>query len=490
MGWFVWSIAAYAVVAVFMLLRAWIGWSPPERVEQVLAVALFLLFAAFDLNVMAGLGGAMEEPHYQRPQTCEDEEGKTHTKPDLSDDEFKALLSKQIEYRRTQAGDQPDFSFRRLNQAHVNELRPAKTGPVKPGDPPPMKGAILAHARLSELDLHDIDFSGANLTCADFTGATLRGAIFDEASLEGAVFQDVEDAEGARFNRITAPGADFSGANLKKSSFDRAVSLAGATFADAKVDDASFAETNLTNALWSPVSAPTPSKIARATGLETLRPVPFGDAKKPSLAGLQLLARELKKAGESSAEDQVTHAYEAAETRQMWAEADISWDGVLTLALAGWRRFTWGALTDYGLSPVRALIALLFVAVTFSPLYWVAIPRDGSRSRWLFRVRPKDALDRTGALRVDAAVSGVGANRWDKRVTRALAASIESTLNVGFGEVKLAEWLGRLRGVEKETTALGWMRVVAGTQSLVATVVFVLWVWCLLGDPFGDAGAG
>ena len=72
---------------------------------------------------------------------------------------------------------------------------------------------------------------------------------------------------------------------------------------------------------------------------------------------------------------------------------------------------------------------------------------------------------------------------------RALATSFDSTLNVGFGEVKLAEWLGRLRGVEKETTALGWLRVVAGTQSLIATVVFVLWVWCLLGDPFGYARA-
>lgn len=352
-----------------------------------------------------------------------------------------------------------------------------------------MKGARLAHADLSDVKLRGVDFSGSDLTCAKFRNASLHGVIFDGARLEGALFQDVKEAEDARFNRVSAAGVDFSLANLKKSSFDQVKTLSGATFTDANVTEASFAAADLTDAFWSPVSAPTPSKIARATGLETLRPAPFGAEDTPSLAGLQLLARELRKAGESSAKDRVTRAYQAAETRRMWAEGDTrSLDGATMLLLAGWRRFTWGPLTDYGLSPSRALVALVFVALAFSPLYWAVIPFDRTESSLLRRIRPNGSLDENGAMHDHDTVQGVVAANWIRRLASAFGASCESTLNVGFGEFKLAEWLGRLRQTEEETTQVGWLRVAAGIQSLIATVIFILWVWCLLGDPFGDAG--
>ena len=305
------------------------------------------------------------------------------------------------------------------------------------------------------------------------------------------MFLDVKNAEKAEFNHVRAAGADFSGANLAGSSFDRAASLAGANFAGAKVDNASFSDANLTDALWSPLSAPPASRIADATGLETLRPVPDGKSETPSLSGLKLLARELKKGGETHAMDMVTHAYEAAETRRMWAEGDVSFDGALTLARALWRRFTWGALTDSWILPFTRLDRVFLLG---GHVHAVLLGRDSrgreSKSLVVSRLaegRPRPAWRVARRRRGGRFRAGRGGGR---RIERAIAASFKSTLNVGFGEIKLAEWLQRLRKVEKETSALGWLRVVAGLQSLMATVNFILWVWCLLGDPFGDAGAG
>jgi hypothetical protein len=30
---------------------------------------------------------------------------------------------------------------------------------------------------------------------------------------------------------------------------------------------------------------------------------------------------------------------------------------------------------------------------------------------------------------------------------------------------------------------VGWLRTVAGIQSLVATLIFVIWAWSIFGDP-------
>jgi hypothetical protein len=500
--WVVWTVAIVVCALVLIVvsartrLRARVAMAlrrlgarmTRDWVERIAAVGVFAVAVACALVAMYQLGGAMAEPRYHRPARCEAEERKNTKKPDLSDDEFKALLSKQVEYRKRGLGSPPDFSYRSLTQGQADEILKAQDDAK---NDPPMKRANLAHANLSDLKLRNVDFGGADLTCANFLNASLPGAIFDEAFLEGAVFQDVKEAEGARFNRVSAPGADFTRANLRKASFDQAKSLAGATFTDTDVNGASFAAADLTDAFWSPVSTPAPAKIARAMGLETLRPAPFGAEEKPSLVGLQLLARELKKGGESSAKDRVTRAYEAAETRRMWAEGDTtSFDGIITRLLALWRRFTWGALTDYGLSPGRALVALLLVAMVFSPLYWAEIPFDRTQSLRLRRIRPKDTLDENGALRGADTVEGISATSWVQRARSAFVASLESTLNVGFGEVKLSEWLSRFRRTEEEMAVVGWLRMMGGVQSVIATVVFILWVWCLLGDPFGEAGAG
>ena len=142
--------------------------------DRTVAAAMFLCFAIFDLRTLANLSGTMEEAQYQRPERCGSEENNAPSKRGLSDDEFNALLAKQIDYSRTQAGAEPDFSFRKLTPDQANKLRPSPDGPVKPGSRPPFEGARLAHVELSELDLHDIDFRSANLTCANFTGAKLN----------------------------------------------------------------------------------------------------------------------------------------------------------------------------------------------------------------------------------------------------------------------------------------------------------------------------
>ena len=164
--------------------------------------------------------------------------------------------------------------------------------------------------------------------------------------------------------------------------------------------------------------------------------------------------------------------------------------GVTNFVVALWRHFTWGALTNYALSPSRALLALVTVAIAFLPRYWVEIPFDGTPSRKLLCVGREHTIRADGRMRDRDEVDGVQANTARQRLWIALRASVDETLNVGFGELKLAEWLGRLRRAEEEYALVGCLRRTAGFQSLIATVIFVLWAWCMFGDPFGDAGGG
>jgi len=58
------------------------------------------------------------------------------------------------------------------------------------------------------------------------------------------------------------------------------------------------------------------------------------------------------------------------------------------------------------------------------------------------------------------------------------------TTSVGVGDVNLGEWLARLRSSELDIGPLGWLRVVAGIQSLLSTLILAIWAICMFGHPF------
>lgn len=403
----------------------------------------------------------------------------------LANDEFQVRLNAQRAFLRGDTSQAADFSHLRLNSDQVQQIRKAQADAEKAREQPPLAGARMSYSAMEHLDLGGLIFRDADLRCVSFSTSSVKGAIFAGATLDDAQLRDLIDADDTNFRGAHMSRVDFSRSRLKNAHFDAAATLGGARFVQSDVTDATFVGADMTGVGWSPTTSPPAAAIASAKGLETLIPLPFRPGEEPSLSGLRLLRSALKTGGEREAAEEVTKAYEEAETQSLWTHAGLlDLKGLSNLIAATWRSVAWGLLTDYGLSPWRAFLAYLAVAIGFAPFYWGAIPRGGAKSlalRWVYR---KDTLAADGTMRDVDLVVGISARDVRSRLWAALRASANATLAIGFGDVKLGEWLARLRWTESELEAVGWLRVVAGVQSLVATVIFVLWAWCMFGDPF------
>lgn len=63
--------------------------------------------------------------------------------------------------------------------------------------------------------------------------------------------------------------------------------------------------------------------------------------------------------------------------------------------------------------------------------------------------------------------------------------SLMSAFNIGFRDINFGRWLRLLTRQEFDIKAMGWVRVVAGWQSLISVYLIALWVLTYFGRPFG-----
>jgi hypothetical protein len=63
--------------------------------------------------------------------------------------------------------------------------------------------------------------------------------------------------------------------------------------------------------------------------------------------------------------------------------------------------------------------------------------------------------------------------------------SLMSAFNIGFRDINFGRWLRLLTRQEFDIKAVGWVRVVAGWQSLISVYLLALWVLTYFGRPFG-----
>lgn len=133
----------------------------------------------------------------------------------------------------------------------------AKTGyvPVALGDPrfgedfsgmnfiygPPLAGADMKWAKLTDANLSVTDASNADFTGADLTGATLSNAIFASATL------NVTRLSSANLDGATFDGASMTGADLSRASLV-GTTLTGADLKGALLIDATLTRTDLSGA--------------------------------------------------------------------------------------------------------------------------------------------------------------------------------------------------------------------------------------------------
>ena len=353
-------------------------------------------------------------------------------------------INEQMERQLEKDRRYPRFDFRNLNLQWTN-----------------LVGQDLRNSIISGSGYKDIGPLGRPL--ADFRSANLIGiyaeklmavkTLLHSALLVGSDFPDADLSE-----------AVLSYADLRWATFKR-TRLTGARMYGAKVDGLVFEPL--------PRLLPDIDSIAGAKGLEGL-------TYERDPAALLELRHAFDKSGFHKQARKITHAIWLTERRRLSR-------GSLWERLESWVHLVFFEYTSqYSSAPYRPLIILFLLIPVFSLPYIFATIRGTKGGIW--------------ANRMDTAVNKKVLNRWVRigyRVSRSphveylrviricLCFSVICAFRIGFNQFDIGNWISRLQSRPYELRATGWVRSVAGWQSLVSLYLLSLSIICLIGRPFG-----
>jgi len=391
-----------------------------------------------------------------------------------------------------------------------------------------LMGAHLERAHLGEVELARADFKGANLSHADLSGADLTDADLSQAELHET---DLRDAHLIRadLTRATLTSANLSGAELDEADLRGALlmyanlsgtalnngNLSGADLRWAKLSEAHLWSAALREALFEPGSNPEIRSMATARDLELMTYRDNPDA-------LVQLRKQFADGGFRDQERKITYALKRK-------EAALSSEGCTSRKLSGrfWtnreaqkgspptRAFVWSSDSNvancgsfvlnrvffewtcqYGMSPGRPLrlgvllwllCSLLYFAYSHISgegglyrIYAPSVQEDAAVPRRVERIRPEGKLQGRGVRRI------LRFFRREWLVLRtSMFFSLMSAFNIGFRDINFGRWLRLLTRQEFDINAVGWVRVIAGWQSLISVYFIALWVLTYFGRPFG-----
>lgn len=198
----------------------------------------------------------------------------------------------------------------------------------------------------------------------------------------------------------------------------------------------------------------------------------------------------LQKAGLRDLEREATYAIEHGKTSHQLAAWKENWkENLLTVVGGGVKiaAFEWS--TAYGLHPERALLLILVFWFLFTLVYIWPIwrtPRRPNQGWGIYRVIPGDRIEiRVWGPEIDnkAKVERLQYRNW-RTITYAMYFSLVSAFNIGFREFNVGNWIVRLQRHEYTLRPVGWVRSVAGAQSLLSVYLLALWVLTYFGRPF------
>jgi hypothetical protein len=313
-----------------------------------------------------------------------------------------------------------------------------------------LSNANLADAKLQNTTLRDANLNSSNLTDTDLTNAVLDGA-------------DLSNAKLIRTKLVSASLilADLSNANLSASI----------------IENARLIGVNFTNAVYAPASAPPNGYVAGLTGLSTVT-FPTGEE-----TGLVQLRDLLQKAGLRDLEREATFAIESGKTKQLFDKKNPG-----ARIEATFRYIAFDLTTDYGLRFGRALMLIAALWAILIPLYGWSIWRAPKRptASGIYRIWPKERLEvRDGKPALDSPAEaerlhrpGPAAFGWSAYF------SLLSTFQIGFREFSVGTWLTRTQPRNFALEATGWVRTVAGIQSLLSVYLLAMWLLTYFGRPF------
>ena len=347
-----------------------------------------------------------------------------------------------------------------------------------------LRAVRLAYANLRGALLTRADLSGASLERSDLTGAKLRTAKLSRAWLLEARFRGADlrnaDLREANLSKADLTGADLQGANLEGALLYRTV------LTDAKLEDA-----NLAGAQFEPRGLPSPEWLASLNGVSR---VWFCEDEEGAMVRLRSLFRE---AGLRGLEREATFAIE----RHRTAYALASWDPNLENTCGRLKQDRWAAIegvfrlvffewtTGYGLAYGRPILILLGLIGLFALVYLPALLIASARAEGsgIYRVWPAGRITQNGSKPV--AADDVIVERLHPRGLSALGLalyfSLISAFHLGWRDLNVGTWLARIQPRDYALHGQGWVRVVAGIQSLISVYLIAMWGLTYFSRPFG-----
>jgi hypothetical protein len=303
--------------------------------------------------------------------------------------------------------------------------------------------------------------SFTDLRHANMLGAELRSANLSDADFRGALLI----------------GADFSEANLRSADFSVA-DLRWSVFTGTDLTDADFFRANLAGVLYEPRGGTHPkiTSLVYATNIARMR-------YSVTPAGLIDLREALKKAGLKEQEREVTFAIKHSE-RLIQSKGSL-----LSMAQAAFSQVLFEWTTAYGMRPGRPLVILAALVPCFAAVYFIALFGCGRSAIWALRTQDVvHGNKKSKPLRLSARPLTASGYRLHGRLLRVLRIavyfSLLSAFRVGFRDADIGVWIERLQARQYTLRATGWVRTVAGTQSLVSVYLLAMWLLAYFGNPF------
>lgn len=343
-----------------------------------------------------------------------------------------------------------------------------------------LQQAILEDAKLQNADLEYADLRNANLANADLSGSKLLFANLEGANLTGA------NLVNADLTWVILTNADLSGANLANANLEN-VMLDSANLRQVNLTNADLMNANLKNVIYQPKLGSLPDLIAFLT-VKNFHTIRYQDSMS-GLAALTELQKSYKDIGVRSMERLIISTIKYQEMMQGFAKG--GWN-----ALESSLSYLFFYLpSDYGAAPSRPLKIFLVATLLFFFPYRIALSSANRRAGifvlWIpkrfFRWNKIHTVSTTPKLlrKVLQAKQEITYPREQWRLCRiALLFSLLSAFRLGWGSINVSNWISRIQAREYMLEGKGWVRVVAGLQSLFSAYLVVLWLVVYFGRPF------
>jgi hypothetical protein len=193
------------------------------------------------------------------------------------------------------------------------------------------------------------------------------------------------------------------------------------------------------------------------------------------------LRTQVKEAGLKGEERELTsaiHKWQASDTSRI----DRFFDGYV----AG------GKLTNYGTNPWRSIIAMLLLIPVFALAYIASL--EFYSTKLVVKLTDRKGRERSIRWRREIHAT-VRQDRWRVRLLGWISTqariirigfylSFLTAFRFGWHELNVGSWISGLQFHDYELRPSGWLRMIAGIQSVSSLYLLALWAIILFSNPF------